>query len=91
MPLDFRNDSDNATEELEPVMEQDKELYDNEEGEEFDLEEERYFEWGVGGKKMMISYKNGWFTGSIDYYNIDLGKNHISFDDGSEDYSSERN
>ena len=63
------------------------ELDDNEEGAEFEeLEADRYFDWGFSGRKMKVSYENGWFIGSIEYYNVDLGKYHIAFEDGSEDY-----
>ena len=41
---------------------------------------------GFSGRKMKVSYENGWFIGSIEYYNVDLGKYHIAFEDGSEDY-----
>ena len=88
MPQDSHNPSHNSTEEEEVMMDQDKELDDNEEGEaaEFeDREEDRYFDWGIRGRKMKVSYENGWFIGSIEYYNVDLGKYHIVFVDGSED------
>ena len=36
-------------------------------------------------KKQCAFYKNSWFEGDIEYYNENICKYHVSFNDGSED------
>ena len=38
------------------------------------------------GRKVKGLYENGWFTGTIQYFNEKMGRNRVLYDDDSEDY-----
>ena len=38
------------------------------------------------GQKVKGLYENGWFTGTIQYFNEKMGRNRVLHDDDSEDY-----
>ena len=50
-----------------------------------DNEQDRLIDDNVG-RKIKALYENGWFTGTIMYYNVTLNEYIVKFEDNTEDY-----
>ena len=55
---------------------------------EVDDELDRNFEHQLVRNKFKVHYDYGWFTGVASWFNFELQKLRLSFDDGSDDYIS---
>ena len=51
-----------------------------------DNEDDRYYDAQYCGQKIKVLYQNGWFVGTIDYFNGDIQKFRVSYPGGSGDY-----
>ena len=81
--------ANNTTAEEEVLEEFDEEESENE-GDEFeDHEDDRIDFAPYCGRKLRALYGNGWYTGTIQYFNENLLKYRVTFDDGTEDYIAE--
>ena len=40
----------------------------------------------MAGKRIRCLYENGWFTGSVEYFNSKLNEYKVSYEDGTTDY-----
>ena len=70
----------------------DGDVQPDDEGDELeDHVDDRLMDAPYCGRQMKVLYENGWHTGEITYYNDNLQKYYIKFDDGSEDYIGEEN
>lgn len=75
---------------MKDVIEEMEDETPNDAGDEFeDHEDDRTYSAPYCRRKLRALYETGWHEGRIDYYNENLCKYHVAFEDSSEDYIGE--